>query len=112
MSGQTAKYLCRVIVGFAMTALVGLSPALAQGKKLIQSKTGQEALFQEGMRHYIKEDYSEAILVWESLATVISNEPALSFYLAKAYLAEKNPKSALVHARKAHELSPYSLACR
>ncbi len=109
MSGQTAKYLCRVIVGFAMTALVGLSPALAQGKKLIQSKTGQEALFQEGMRHYIKEDYSEAILVWESLATVISNEPALSFYLAKAYLAEKNPKSALVHARKAHELSPYSL---
>jgi tetratricopeptide (TPR) repeat protein len=109
MSGQTAKYLCRVIVGFAMTALVGLSPALAQGKKLIQSKAGQEALFQEGMRHYIKEDYSEAILVWESLATVISNEPALSFYLAKAYLAEKNPKSALVHARKAHELSPYSL---
>ena len=81
----------------------------AQGKRLIQSKAGQEALFQEGMRHFIKEDYSEAILVWESLATVISNEPALSFYLAKAYLAEKNPKSALVHARKAHELSPYSL---
>ena len=83
--------------------------ATAQGKRLIQSKAGQEALFQEGMRHYIKEDYSEAILVWESLASVISNEPALSFYLAKAYLAEKNPKSALVHARKAHELSPYSL---
>jgi tetratricopeptide (TPR) repeat protein len=81
----------------------------AQGKRLIQSKAGQEALFQEGMRHYIKEDYSEAIMVWESLASVISNEPALSFYLAKAYLAEKNPKSALVHARKAHELSPYSL---
>ena len=89
---------------------IGFSSFLhAQGKKLIQSKAGQEALFQEGMRHYIKEDYSEAILVWESLATVISNEPALSFYLAKAYLAEKNPKSTLVHARKAHELSPYSL---
>lgn len=81
----------------------------AQGKRLIQSKAGQEALFQEGMRHYMKEDFSEAILVWESLASVVSHEPALSFYLAKAYLAEKNPKSALVHARKAHELSPYSL---
>ena len=90
--------------------LLGISYFVtAQGKRLIQSKAGQEALFQEGMRHYIKEDYSEAILVWESLASVISNEPALSFYLAKAYLAEKNPKSALVHARKAHELSPYSL---
>ena len=49
--------------------------ATSQGKRLIQSKAGQEALFQEGMRHYIKEDYSEAILVWESLASVISNEP-------------------------------------
>ena len=81
----------------------------AQSRRLIQSKVGQEALFQEGMRHFIKEDYSESILVWESLFTVVPKEPAIAFYLAKAYLAEKNPESSLIYARKAHELSPYSL---
>jgi tetratricopeptide (TPR) repeat protein len=95
---------------FCMLLLLGHQTWLpAQGKRLIHSKIGQEALFQEGMRHYIKEDYSEAILVWESLVGAIPNEPAITFYLAKAYLAEKNPKSTLIYARKAHELSPYSL---
>ncbi len=105
-----------MILGFAMRLLyvlvfilAGISTLTAQKKSYFKSRSGQEALFQEGMRHYIKEDYSEAILVWESLATVITNEPAISFYLAKAYLAEKNPKSALIYARKAHEHSPYSL---
>lgn len=81
----------------------------AQGRKLGQSKPAQEALFQEGMRHLMKEDYAEAILVWESLSTVLPKEPALSFYLAKAYLSEKNLPRTLSNARKAHELSPYSL---
>jgi tetratricopeptide (TPR) repeat protein len=81
----------------------------AQGKRLIQSKSAQEALFQEGMRHYIKEDYSEAILVWESLISAVPTEPGIAYYLAKAYLAENNKQSSLIYARKAHELSPYSL---
>lgn len=89
---------------------LGIQKAVhAQGKRFIQSKVGQEALFQEGMRHYIKEDYSEAILVWESLVNAVPTEPAIAYYLAKAYLAEKNAKSALFYAKKAHELSPYSL---
>jgi tetratricopeptide (TPR) repeat protein len=89
--------------------LGGQASLMSQSRRLIQSKVGQEALFQEGMRHFIKEDYSEAILVWESLISAVPQEPAIAFYLAKAYLAEKNPESSLFYARKAHELSPYSL---
>lgn len=84
-------------------------PVFGQKGKTLQSPITSEAMFQEGMRHYIKEDFAEAILVWESLVSTMPNEPAIAFYLAKAHLAEKNTKSALVYARKAHELSPYSL---
>ncbi len=93
-----------------LLSMLGISLFVpAQGQNLNQSKLAQEALFQEGMRHYMKEDYAEAILVWESLSTALSKEPALSFYLAKAYLSEKNKSRTLIYARKAHELSPYSL---
>ncbi|MFM7020337.1 MAG: tetratricopeptide repeat protein, partial [Aquirufa sp.] len=81
----------------------------AQSQRVVSSKSAQEALFQEGMRHYMKEDYAEAILVWESLSAASPQEPAIAFYLAKAYLLEKNIPRTLIYARKAHELSPYSL---
>jgi tetratricopeptide (TPR) repeat protein len=84
-------------------------PVEAQKSKVLQHPISSEAMFQEGMRHFIKDDYAEAILVWESLVTTMPNEPALAFYLAKAHLLEKNSKSALMYAQKAHELSPYSL---
>ena len=58
----------------------------AQSRRILQSKSAQEALFQEGMRHYMKEDYAEAILVWESLLAVLPQEPSLAFYLAKSYM--------------------------
>lgn len=102
------RYAYRLLLSLLL--LIGIQTWLpAQGKRLIHSKSAQEALFQEGMRHFIKEDYSEAILVWESLVSAVPTEPGIAFYLAKAYLAEKNPKSTLMYARKAHELSPYSL---
>ena len=85
------------------------SPNFAQKSVLNLSNSAREALFQEGMRHYMKEDYAEAILVWESLSAASPQEPAIAFYLAKAYLLEKNIPRTLIYARKAHELSPYSL---
>ncbi|MHA8056587.1 tetratricopeptide repeat protein [Aquirufa nivalisilvae] len=63
----------------------------------------------EGMRHYLKEDYDEAILVWEQLLAEMPQEASISFYLAKSYLAQGKTINALKYAQKANELSPYSL---
>ena len=67
-----------------------------------------EDLMVDGMRAYMKEDFSEAILVFEKLAKVQTQEPAVFYYLAKSYLAEKQLTSARTNAEKAHQLSPYS----
>ncbi len=84
-------------------------PVEAQKSKVLQHPISSEAMFQEGMRHYMKEDYAEAIMVWESLSAALPKEPSLAFYLAKSYLSEKNKSRTLIYARKAHELSPFSL---
>lgn len=110
------KLMCRQCGGFALQLLLVFllvtvinNPILGQKNGYLRSKPGQEAFFQEGMRHFIKEDFSDAILVWESLIQILPDEPAVAFYLAKAHLAEKNQQSVLMYARKAHELSPSSL---
>jgi len=75
----------------------------------ISQTAGQsEELMAEGMKHYIKEDFGEAILVFEKLAKVQTQEPAVFYYLAKSYLADKQLTSARSNAEKAHLLSPYS----
>ena len=40
-----------------------------------------EELMVDGMRAYMKEDFGEAILVFEKLAKVRSQEPAVFYYL-------------------------------
>ena len=67
-----------------------------------------EELMVDGMRAYMKEDFGEAILVFEKLAKVQTQEPAVFYYLAKSYLSDKQLTSARSNAEKAHLLSPYS----
>lgn len=67
-----------------------------------------EELMVDGMRSYMKEDFGEAIIVFEKLAKVQTQEPAVYYYLAKSYLADKQLTSARTNAEKAHQLSPYS----
>ena len=67
-----------------------------------------EELMVDGMRAYMKEDFGEAILVFEKLAKVQTQEPAVFYYLAKSYLSDKQLTSARTNAEKAHLLSPYS----
>lgn len=64
-----------------------------------------EELMVDGMRAYMKEDFGEAILVFEKLAKVKSQEPAVFYYLAKSYLSDKQLTSARSNAEKAHLLS-------
>ncbi|MFZ9145113.1 MAG: tetratricopeptide repeat protein, partial [Aquirufa sp.] len=73
-----------------------------------QMQAQSEDLMVDGMRAYMKEDFTEAILVFEKLAKVQAQEPAVFYYLAKSYLAEKQLTSARTNAEKAHLLSPYS----
>ena len=67
-----------------------------------------EALLVEGMKHYMKEDFGDAILVFEKLAKIQTQEPAVFYYLAKSYLADKQLTSARSNAAKDHLLSPNS----
>ncbi len=78
-------------------------------KKGVLSPAKQEELMAEGMRYYTKGDYEEAILVWESMLPYVKQEAALYFYLAKSHVALAKPALALPYAKKANELSPYSL---
>jgi tetratricopeptide (TPR) repeat protein len=104
---RVAKNLSVVLV-FVLSTLI-FTPLFGQKISSLKSQAAREALFQEGMRNYIKEDFAEAILVWESLVSIVPNEPGIYFYLAKAHLSDKNKRRSLEYARKAHELSPYSL---
>lgn len=68
-----------------------------------------ESQFIEGMRFYLKEDYQEALLIWESLVSEKKNDPGLYYYLAKANAILSNESNAFLYAEKAHVLSPASL---
>lgn len=65
-----------------------------------------EALLVEGMKHYMKENFGDAILVFEKLAKIQTKEPAVFYYLAKSYLADKQLTSARSNAEKAHLYHP------
>jgi tetratricopeptide (TPR) repeat protein len=86
--------------------LCGFLQLNAQTKSLVEVQS--EALLVEGMKHYMKEDFGDAILVFEKLAKFQTHEPAVFYYLAKSYLADKQLISARSNAEKAHLLSPYS----
>ncbi|CAM4227226.1 tetratricopeptide repeat protein [Cytophagaceae bacterium 50C-KIRBA] len=105
------KYLYPILlVGLLSSSLF----AQENGKKVKKENTAfsparAEEWMAEAMRHYLKEDYDEAILVWEQLLAEMPQEASISFYLAKCYLAQGKSINALKYAQKANELSPYSL---
>lgn len=89
-----------------------LSPILGQKKKKDVStltSAQSEELMSEGMRHYIKDDFDEAILLWEHLILEIPNEPSIYYYLGKAYLAQNKNSLAFQNASEAWKLSPHSM---
>ena len=89
-----------------------LSPLFGQKKKQeAHNLTGAqlEELMTEGMRHYIKDDFDEAILVWEHLILEVPNEPSIYYYLGKAYLAQNKNSLAFKNAAEAWRLSPHSM---
>ena len=101
-------YNMRKIYFILLLLVAQMSPVDAQ-KKLVLSPAKQEEMMAEGMRFYTKGEYDEAILVWESMLPYVKQEPALFFYAAKSYAALAKPALALELAKRANELSPYSL---
>ena len=95
---------------YLIILLGGFFPVAAQvsAQTEMQIQAQSESLMADGMRHYMKEDFGEAILVFEKLAKVQTQEPAVFYYLAKSYLADKQLTSARANAEKANLLSPYS----
>ena len=91
---------------FLLLFMCGFFRVSAQSEA--QKEVLLESLMVDGMRLYIKEDFGEAILVFEKLAKLQTKEPAVFYYLAKSYLADKQLTSARSNAEKAHLLSPYS----
>ena len=89
-----------------------LSPIFGQKKKKEVStltSAQSEELMTEGMRHYIKEDFDEAILIWEHLILEVPNEASIYYYLGKAYLAQNKNSLAFQNAAEAWRLSPHSM---
>jgi len=83
--------------------------AFAQQKTKKIAKSAIESQFVTGMQSYLKEDYQEAILIWESLIAEKVDDPGLFYYLAKANATLGSEANAMLYAEKAHELRPASL---
>ncbi len=101
-------YNMRAIYLILLFLFVQVSAMEAQ-KKAVISSIKQEEMMAEGMRFYTQGAHEEAILVWESMLPWVKQEPAIYFYIAKSYAALSKPVNALQNAKKANELSPYSL---
>lgn len=69
----------------------------------------EEELFTEGMRLYLKEDYEEALMVWEQLQQKQGQKASTAFYMAKAHLYLGRKEKAKEWAQKAHLALPNSL---
>lgn len=68
-----------------------------------------EELMTEGMRHFMKDDFDESILIWEHLLQEKKDNPTIYYFLAKAYLALDKPVIAFQNAKEANRISPYSM---
>lgn len=90
--------------------LVGCNCGLyAQKSTKKISKTEIEAQFSSGMQAFLKEDFQEAVLIWESLLSEKISDPGLFYYLAKANSNLNSDANAMMYAEKAHQLMPASL---
>jgi len=102
----------KIQVYIILLVCFSLCPVFGQKKKKeVHNLTGaqSEELMTEGMRHYIKDDFDEAILVWEHLILEVPNEPSIYYYLGKAYLAQNKNSLAFQNAAEAWKLSPHSM---
>lgn len=76
----------KIQVYIILLVCFSLSPVFGQKKKKeVHNLTGaqSEELMTEGMRHYIKDDFDEAILIWEHLILEVPNEPSIYYYLER-----------------------------
>jgi tetratricopeptide (TPR) repeat protein len=81
----------------------------AQNPKQKITKSDIEGQFSEGLVFYLKGDFQEALLIWESLLSEKVEDPGLYYYMSKANAILKNESNAILYAEKAHQLRPASL---
>jgi tetratricopeptide (TPR) repeat protein len=102
----------RIYLLILLVSLWTMPVAWAQKKaKALDALTPaqSEELMTEAMRHYVQEEYDEAILIWEHLIQEVPKEASIFYYLAKSYLAQDKKNLAYQNAKEAHALSPFSL---
>jgi len=103
------KRICLLIL---LVTVFSMPAGMAQKRsKVIDALTPaqSEELMAEGMRHYVQEEYEEAILIWEHLIQEVPKEASIFYYLGKSYLAQDKKNLAFQNAKEAHLLSPFSL---
>ncbi|MHC2991442.1 hypothetical protein OB13_07540, partial [Pontibacter sp. HJ8] len=71
-----------------------------------QEKQLSEALFLDGMKQFMLEDYNEALKYFQKAYTVTPNNAALNYKLAETYLLLENPQSGLPFAQAAVAKEP------
>lgn len=106
---KTNKFYFWVLIAFWISFQLVSYQSFSQNKLKKISKSDIESQFVNGMQYYLKEDYQEAILIWESLLSEKVNDPGLFYYLAKANSVLNAEANAIMYAEKAHLLMPASL---
>jgi tetratricopeptide (TPR) repeat protein len=78
----------------------------AQPELTDQEKQLSEALFLDGLKQFMLEDYKQALGLFQKAYAVNPNNAALNFKLAETYLLLENPKSGLPFAKAAIAQDP------
>ncbi len=60
-----------------------------------------EALFLDGMKYFMLEDYQQALQLFQKAYTVTPNNAALNYKIGETYLQLKNPEAAMPFAKSA-----------
>ncbi|TXK46061.1 tetratricopeptide repeat protein [Pontibacter qinzhouensis] len=71
-----------------------------------QEQQYSEALFLDGMKYFIVEDYSEALKIFKKAHTFNPNNAALNYKIGETNLLLKNPKEAVSYAQSAVAQDP------
>ncbi|WP_299703531.1 tetratricopeptide repeat protein [uncultured Pontibacter sp.] len=71
-----------------------------------QEKQLSEALFLDGMKYFMLEDYKQALSQFQKAYTVTPNNAALNFKLAETHLLLENPQAGLSFAKAAIAQDP------
>ncbi|WP_194349940.1 tetratricopeptide repeat protein [Pontibacter beigongshangensis] len=71
-----------------------------------QEQQFSEALFLDGMKFFIVEDYSEALKLFKKAHSFTPNNAALNYKIGETNLLLKNPKEAVIYAQSAVAQDP------